>query len=194
MLWPWGAATAMTLPSFKSLFGLRGAVVSAVPLVWGIANLAGLDTPCVEGANGELDTNYEGKADAAIDALLNGGYDFAAVHVEAPDEMAHAGDLAGKMEAIANVETRVVARVLDRLTKSGEDYRLMLISDHPTLMTTRMHDGGAVPCGIYDSRVVRAAVDAGKPCPTRKFSEEGLAGEAVVMDGTRLMGMLFERE
>ena len=107
MIWPWGAATAMDLPSFRETYGHHGTVVSAVPLVWGIANLAGLKVAHVEGANGDLDTNYEGKVQAALDALENGD-DFAVVHVEAPDEMAHAGDLGRKLEAIQNVEYRVV--------------------------------------------------------------------------------------
>jgi 2,3-bisphosphoglycerate-independent phosphoglycerate mutase len=192
MLWPWGAATAAQLLPFQSLFSQRGAVISAVPLVWGIASLAGLDVPKVEGANGELNTNYEGKADAALHALLEGGYDFAAVHVEAPDEMAHAGDLAKKLEAIQNVEARVVARLLTRLTQSGQDFRLLLISDHPTLLTTRMHDGSPVPFALYDSRLVKAALDAGQPAPKRKFCEEELASEPVLMDGTELMKLLFE--
>jgi 2,3-bisphosphoglycerate-independent phosphoglycerate mutase len=183
MLWPWGAATAMALPSFQNLFGHGGSVVSAVPLVWGLAGLAGLKTPRVEGANGELDTNYEGKADAAVAALLTEGADFAAVHIEAPDEMAHAGDLSGKLEAIRNVESRVVARIMESLAQSGEDFRLLIISDHPTLLTTRTHDGGPVPFAIYDSRAAQAQA--------RKFCEAELAGEPI-RRGTELMKLLFE--
>lgn len=192
MIWPWGAATAIALESFADKYGHGGSVVSAVPLVWGIAALAGLKTPRVPGANGDLDTNYEGKADAALGALLEDGDDFAAVHVEAPDEMAHAGNLAGKLEAIQNVESRVVARILDKLWDSGEDFRLLLLSDHPTLLTTRTHDGGPVPYAIYDSRTVRQALAVGGEAPRRKFCEKELLGEPVLMDGTRLMPMLFE--
>jgi len=192
IIWPWGAATAMALPSFQGVFGHGGSVISAVPLVWGIASLAGLKTPRVEGANGELDTNYEGKADAALRALFEEGDDFAAIHVEAPDEMSHAGDLPSKLKAIQNVESRVVARLLEGLAQKGEDFRLLLLSDHPTLLTTRMHDGSPVPFAIYDSRVVRDALAAGKPVPARKFCEVELAAEPVVA-GTSLMGMLFER-
>jgi len=191
MIWPWGAATAMVLPPFKSLFGRGGSVISAVPLVWGIACLAGLKTPRVKGANGELDTNYEGKADAALHALFEEGDDFAAIHVEAPDEMAHAGVLPSKLKAIQNVESRVVARLLEGLAKKGEDFRLLLLSDHPTLLTTRMHDGSPVPFAIYDSRIVHEALAAGKPVPARKFCEKEVAAEPVVT-GTSLMGMLFE--
>ncbi len=193
MIWPWGAATAVELPSFATKYGHGGSVISAVPLVWGIARLAGLKTPKVPGANGELDTNYEGKADAAVEALLAGGDDFVAVHVEAPDEMAHAGDLAGKMEAIQNVEQRVVARLLDKLTHGGEDFRLLLLSDHPTLLTTRTHDGSPVPYALYDSRRVSAAVREGRPAPRRKFCERELLCEPVRMDGTQLMPLLFEQ-
>ena len=126
----------------------------------------------------------------ALDALTAGD-DFAAVHIEAPDEMAHAGDLGRKLEAIQNVESRVVAPILSELTARGEDFRLLLLSDHPTLLTTRTHDGSPVPYAIYDSRTVAAARAAGKPAPARKFCEAELANEPVLMDGTDLMKLLF---
>ena len=192
MIWPWGAATAMELPSFREKYGHFGTVVSAVPLVWGIAGLAGLKTPHVEGANGDLDTNYEGKVQCALDAL-DAGDDFAAVHIEAPDEMAHAGDLGRKLEAIQNVESRVVGPLLNQLMGRGEDFRLLLLSDHPTLLTTRTHDGSPVPYAIFDSRTVRRALDAGKEPPMRKFCEEEMMCEPVLMDGTDLMRLLFEQ-
>ena len=193
MIWPWGAATAVRLPSFREKYGHWGTVVSAVPLVWGIAGLAGLKTPHVEGATGDLDTNYEGKVRCALDALAAGD-DFAAVHIEAPDEMAHAGDLGRKLEAMQNVESRVVAPILSELTARGEDFRLLLLSDHPTLLTTRTHDGSPVPYAIYDSRTVAAARAAGRPAPMRKFCEEELASEPVLMDGTDLMKLLFDHD
>lgn len=192
MIWPWGAATAMELPSFQEKYGHYGSVVSAVPLVWGIAGLAGLKTPKVEGANGDLDTNYEGKVQCALDAL-DSGDDFAAVHIEAPDEMAHAGDLARKLEAIQNVEYRVVGPLLNQLMGRGEDFRLLLLSDHPTLLTTRTHDGSPVPYAIFDSRTVRRALQDGKEPPIRKFCEEEMMCEPVLMDGTDLMRLLFEQ-
>ena len=191
MIWPWGAATAVRLPSFREKYGHWGTVVSAVPLVWGIAGLAGLKIPHVEGANGDLDTNYEGKVRCALDALASGD-DFVAVHIEAPDEMAHAGDLSRKLEAIQNVESRVVAPILDELTARGEDFRLLLLSDHPTLLTTRTHDGSPVPYAIYDSRTVDKALRERRPIPVRKFCEEEMLCEPVLMDGTDLMRLLFE--
>ena len=193
MIWPWGAATAMRLESFEKKYHKRGSVISAVPLVWGIASLGGLKTPRVEGANGDLDTNYEGKVDRALQALLRDGDDFAAVHVEAPDEMAHAGSLERKLEAIRRIDARVVGPLLDRLTASGEDFRLLLLSDHPTLLTTRTHDGSPVPYAIYDSRAVRAALTAGRPAPTRKFCEREFAAQPLMNEGTRLMNALFEQ-
>ena len=193
MIWPWGAATAMKLTSFEEKYHKRGSVVSAVPLVWGIASLGGLKTPRVAGANGDLDTNYEGKVDRALTALLAKGDDFAAVHVEAPDEMAHAGNLERKLEAIRRIDARVVGPLLNRLTESGVDFRLLLLSDHPTLLTTRTHDGTPVPYAIYDSRVVARALAEGKPALSRKFSEKEFAAAPLQDDGTRLMSMLFEQ-
>ena len=192
MIWPWGAATAVRLPAFRETYGHYGSVISAVPLVWGIAALAGLKTPRVEGANGDLDTNYEGKVCCALDALAAGD-DFVAVHIEAPDEMSHAGDLGRKLEAIQNVECRVVMPLLNQLMGRGEDFRLLLLSDHPTLLTTRTHDGSPVPYAIFDSRVVRKALSEGKEPPLRKFCEEEMLCEPVLMDGTDLIKLLFEQ-
>ena len=150
-IWPWGPGSAMTLESFESLYHKKGSAVSAVPLVWGIAGLCGVDTPRVEGATAELDTNYEGKVEAVL-AALAGGADFCCVHVEAPDECAHAGDVEGKLEAIRRLDSRVVAPLLARLGDIDPDYRILLLSDHPTLLETRGHDGNPVPFAIYDSR------------------------------------------
>ena len=194
LIWPWGAATAMNLDSFAQKYGHGGSVISAVPLVWGIAALGGLKTPRVPGANGDLDTNCEGKVDAALRALLTDGDDFAAVHVEAPDEMAHAGSLEKKMQAIRMVNDRIVEPLLTRLTASGEPFRLLLLSDHPTLLTTRTHDGAPVPYAIYDSRVAADAEAAGKPALTRKFCEKTAADAPLLDDGTKLMALLFEQE
>jgi len=160
-IWPWGPGSAMTLESFESLYQKKGSAVSAVPLVWGIAGLCGVDTPRVEGATAELDTNYEGKVEAVLEAL-EGGADFCCVHVEAPDECAHAGDVEGKLEAIRRLDGRVVAPLLARLGGIDPDFRILLLSDHPTLLSTRGHDGNPVPFAIYDSR------NPGEP---RKFDE-----------------------
>ncbi len=150
MIWPWGAGRAMQLPNFAEKYGKTGVVISAVPLVWGIATLMGLPHPHVEGATGDLDTNYAGKVAAAVKALRDGA-DFAAIHVEAPDEMTHAGDLEKKLEAIRRLDSQVVAPLLKQLPALG-DFRILMLSDHKTLMSTRTHDGKPVPFAIYDSR------------------------------------------
>lgn len=184
LLWPWGAGKATALPPFAEKYHHSGAVISAVPLVWGIANLAGLPFPQVEGANGELDTNYEGKVNALLSALKNGD-DFAAIHVEAPDEMTHAGDLPKKLEAIRRLDRLVIAPLLAELPKIDPDFRILLLSDHPTLIPTRTHDGSPVPYAIYDSR---------NPGIPGKFSESAAKMGPHLENGDLLMPQLFDLE
>lgn len=150
-IWFWAEGTAITLPALTHRFGVSGFVVSAVPLVRGIGALAGLDSRPVEGATGELDTNYEGKADAVV-AGLSAGYDFAVLHIEAPDECTHNGDTKGKLQAIEWIDSRTLPRLLDGLTANGDEYRLLVLSDHKTLTATRGHDGEPVPYILYDSQ------------------------------------------
>lgn len=182
MIWPWGAGRAMLLPDFRAKYGHSGAVISAVPLVWGIAELAGLPHPEVEGATGDLDTNYAGKVEAALTALAAGD-DFAAIHVEAPDEMTHAGALDKKLEAIRRLDKLVVAPLLERLPALG-DFRILMLSDHKTLMSTRTHDGKPVPFAIYDSR---------RPGKPSRLDETTAAGGVWVPEGHDIMARLFER-
>ena len=150
-IWFWAEGTAVELPDFEKSFGKRGAVISAVPLCHGIAALTGLEPVTVEGATGELETNLEGKVDAAIAALEK--YDFAAIHVEAPDECTHNGDLKGKIQAIEWLDSRVTRPLLEKLDERGLDYRLLMLSDHKTLTSTRGHDAEPVPFLLYDSTV-----------------------------------------
>ena len=183
-IWPWGPGSAMSLASFDSLYHKKGSAISAVPLVWGIAGLCGVDTPRVEGANAELDTNYEGKVEAVLEAL-RGGADFACVHVEAPDECAHGGDVEGKCEAIRRLDARVVGPLLDRLGEIDPEYRILILSDHPTLLNTRGHDGNPVPFAIYDSR------NPGMPV---KFDEKhARATGDHLAEGPMLLRALFEQ-
>ncbi|MBQ2947867.1 MAG: phosphoglycerate mutase [Clostridia bacterium] len=181
-IWPWGPGSAMTLESFESLYQKKGSAVSAVPLVWGIAGLCGVDTPRVEGATAELETNYEGKVEAVLEALRTGA-DFCCVHVEAPDECAHAGDVEGKLEAIRRLDSRVVRPLLERLGDIDPEYRILLLSDHPTLLSTRGHDGNPVPFAIYDSR---------NPGAPRKFDEQhARATGDFLAEGPMLLRALF---
>ena len=150
--WFWGAGTRPALTSFEGKTGKRGVMISAVDLLKGLAVGAQMDRVLVEGANGGLDTNYEGKADAAVKALLEDGYDFAYVHVEAPDEMGHQGSTEDKIKAIEYLDGRVIGRITGRLDQAGEDYRIMVLPDHPTPIKVRTHTKDPVPYMIYDSR------------------------------------------
>lgn len=183
MIWPWGAGRAMLLDDFTKKYGVQGSVISAVPLVWGIAELAKLKHPHVEGATGDLDTNYQGKVDAAI-AALKAGDDFVGIHVEAPDEMTHAGDLEKKLEAIRRLDKLVVKPLLEKLPELG-DFRILMLSDHKTLMSTRTHDGKPVPFAIYDSR---------KPGQPSRLDEATAEKGVWVPEGRDIMGRLLEVE
>lgn len=153
--WFWGAGTRPALSDFREKFGKKGIMISAVDLLKGIAIGAGMDCAQVAGANGGLDTNYEGKARAAADALLKEGYDFAYIHVEAPDEMGHQGSARKKVQAIENIDRRVLEPLLRQMDASGEPYRLLLLPDHPTPVRLRTHVAEPVPYLLYDSTTPR---------------------------------------
>ena len=149
--WFWGAGTKPALTSFEENYHKKGVMISAVDLLKGIAVGAGMKNLIVEGANGGLNTNYEGKAQAAVDALLKDGYDFAYIHVEAPDEMGHQGSIERKIQAIQNLDQRVIRIVKEQMDASGEDYRLLILPDHPTPIRVRTHTADPVPYLLYDS-------------------------------------------
>ena len=149
-IWFWAEGTAVSLPGFKQEYGCDGAVISAVPICHGIGVLRGLEMVEVPGATGELDTNFEGKLEATWQKLNE--YDFVCLHLEAPDECTHNGDLAGKIQAIEWLDSRLVTPLLARMEDAGMEYRIMLLSDHKTLTSTRGHDGDPVPFLLYDSR------------------------------------------
>ena len=150
--WFWGAGTRPALTSFTEKTGKRGVMISAVDLLKGIAVGSGMDNLSVEGANGGRHTNYKGKAMAALDALLEKGYDFAYVHIEAPDEMGHQGLLKEKIQAIESTDREIVRTLTEGLEKAGEDYRMLILPDHPTPIRIRTHSAGPVPYLLYDSR------------------------------------------
>ena len=126
-------------------------MISAVDLLKGIAVGAGLTNIIVDGADGTLETNYEGKAQAAVDALTKDGYDFAYIHVEAPDEMGHQGSLERKIKSIEYLDQRVIRLVKEGMDASGEDYRILVMPDHPTPLALRTHTSDPVPFMLYDS-------------------------------------------
>ena len=149
--WFWGAGTRPDLTSFEELYHKKGKMISAVDLLKGIAVGAKMDIAQVVGANGGLYTNYEGKAQAAVDALLKEGYDFVYIHVEAPDEMGHQGSVEKKRKAIEFLDERVIKYVLERLKNSGEGFRMLVLPDHPTPICVRTHTSDPIPYLLYDS-------------------------------------------
>ena len=157
-LWYWGAGTRPSLQSFQEKTGLKGAMVSAVDLLKGIAVGAGMQVCQVEGATGSIDTNWEGKAQAAIDALLKDGCDFVYIHVEAPDEMAHQGLTGEKVKSIEYLDSRVLAPVWKAVRDAGEECRILVLPDHPNLLRLRTHTADPVPYVLYDSTRQRKAI------------------------------------
>ena len=182
--WFWGAGTKPSLTSFEEKYHKKGVMISAVDLLKGIAAGAGMDNIIVEGANGGLDTNYEGKAEAAVKALLEDGYDFAYIHVEAPDEMGHQGSVQRKIKAIEYIDARVIKYVVERMDASGEEYRLLVLPDHPTPIRVRTHTAAPVPYLLYDSS---------RPLDnTWNYNEEEAAASGnYIAEGHTLMEHLF---
>ena len=150
-LWFWGAGTKPKVQNFKEKTGLSGAMISAVDLLKGIAVGAGMKVYNVPGATGSIDTNWEGKAQAAIDALLKDGCDYAYIHVEAPDEMGHQGRVEDKVKSLEYLDSRLFALVKQAMEAAGEDYRMLILPDHPTPLRIRTHTSNPVPYLLYDS-------------------------------------------
>ena len=151
--WFWGAGTKPILTSFEEKFHKSGAMISAVDLLKGIAVGAKMYNIDVAGANGGLHTNYEGKAQAAVDVLLKDDFDFVYLHVEAPDEMGHQGSIKRKIQAIEYLDKRVIKLVKRQMDTSGVDYRMLVLPDHPTPVRLRTHTSEPVPYLLYDSTV-----------------------------------------
>lgn len=184
--WFWGAGTKPMLSSFYEKTGKKGAMISAVDLLKGIAVGAGMDNIHVEGANGGLHTNYAGKAEAAVKALTDDGYDFVYIHVEAPDEMGHQGSVERKVQAIEYLDEKIIGPVADALTQAGVDYRMLILPDHPTPIRVRTHTSDSVPYMLYD---------ATKPEEqTWNYSEaEAKQSGNFVAHGYEMMDKLFSR-
>lgn len=182
--WFWGAGTRPELKSFQEKTGKRGVMISAVDLLKGIAVGTGMDNIVVEGANGGLHTNYEGKARAALEALLNQNYDFAYIHVEAPDEMGHQGLLEEKIQAIENIDKYIVKVLVEELEQSGEDYRILILPDHPTPIRVRTHTSEPVPYLLYDNRKAIGSQE--------EYSEETATSNGILWkDGYTLIDYLL---
>ncbi len=149
-IWLWGEGTKPQVEDFYKKNGVKGCVVSAVDLLKGIGKCANMSTPNVLNATGYLDTNFEGKATAGIEAFKN-GTDFVYLHIEAPDECGHRGEAANKVKAIEEIENRAFKPILQYLNSTGEHYRILIMPDHPTPLQTKTHSREPVPYLIYDN-------------------------------------------
>ena len=185
-IWFWGAGTKPMLSNFYEKTGKKGIMISAVDLLKGIAVGAGMDNAYVEGANGGLHTNYEGKMQAAVDALVKEDYDFAYIHVEAPDEMGHQGSADRKVEAIEYLDQKIIGPLVKNLEDNNIDFRLLVLPDHPTPVRVRTHTAGDVPYLLYDSTL---AIEA-----SWSYNEtDALKSGNMMEEGHRLIDKLFER-
>ncbi|HOV52232.1 MAG TPA: cofactor-independent phosphoglycerate mutase [Methanothrix sp.] len=181
MIWLWGQGPAPAMPSFQSKFGLQGAMISAVDLLKGIGAYARLRVISVPGATGTINTNYEGKVQAALQALK--ALDFVYLHVEAPDEASHEGELDEKIRAIELFDRRVVGPVIEGLRSSGEDWRVLLMPDHATPISIKTHSRDPVPFAMVGEGIA--------PDSVNRFDEaEAKRGGFGLTDATSLMGML----
>ena len=185
-IWFWGAGTKPCLTSFEEKTGKRGVMISAVDLLKGIAVGAGMKVVKVEGADGTLHTNYEGKAQAVVDSLLKDGYDFAYVHVEAPDEMGHQGSLERKVKSIELLDSRVVKVIKEQMDASGEEYRMLVTPDHPTPIALRTHTSDAIPFILYDNTMERR-------CIAKSNEKEAKDSGFLLENGYELIELLFEK-
>ncbi len=182
--WFWGAGTKPMLSSFEEKTGKKGMMISAVDLLKGIAVGASMGVVEVEGANGGLHTNYEGKMQAAVDALTKDGYDFVYVHVEAPDEMGHQGSVERKVQAIEYLDERVIGPLESKLKEQNVDFRMLVLPDHPTPIRVRTHTNKEVPYMLYDSTAEQAN--------TWNYNEqEGTASGNYVAEGHTIIDRLF---
>ena len=181
-VWFWGAGTKPTLDTFFSKFGLKGAIVSAVDLLKGIAKGTEMYAPCVKGATGTLSTNWKGKVEAVKDCFKS-GIDYVYLHFEAPDECGHQGDIPGKIAAIEKVD-EALGELKEFLDSTGEDYKIAVLPDHPTPIEVRTHTSSPVPYMMYDSR---KPVDSGL-----KYNEKDAQNGEYLDNGQMIIAKMTE--
>jgi 2,3-bisphosphoglycerate-independent phosphoglycerate mutase len=190
LIWLWGEGKMPSVPTLTERFNISGTMISAVDLLKGLGVLAGLSVANVEGATGFIDTNYEGKAQAAIDALRR--QDFVFVHLEAPDESGHQGSLKNKITAIEDFDGRIVQPIVKSLRCSNVDFRVVVTMDHFTPLSLRTHVSDPVPTILYDSREQKNGSD-------HLFSEASCTVYSrlknnAINNGHQLIEKLFEQE
>lgn len=185
-IWLWGQGTAPEMPTLEELYGITGSVISAVDLVKGIGHYAKMNVIDVPGATGYLDTNYEGKVDYAIESLNS--CDLTMIHIESTDETGHVGKAELKVQAVEDFDKRVVGRVLEKI-KAFKDYRILVMSDHPTPIDIRTHTSDPVPFAILDSS------DDSVRNEGHVYTEDSASNsETFIDDGWKLMGMLLNKK
>lgn len=185
-IWLWGEGRKPMLENFEEKNGVKGSVVSAVDLLKGIGICAGMETPEVKGATGYIDTDFEGKTNAAIESFKNGA-DLVYLHFEAPDECGHRGEAENKVKAIEMIDSRALKPMLEYFEESGEDFRILIMPDHPTPLETMTHSSSPVPYMIYDSRKDLNGAEA--------FNEKSAAASGIfVSHGPEIMDKLLEKK
>ena len=184
-IWLWSPGKKPALPSFKEKWGLKAAVISAVDLIKGIGICAEMTSIDVEGATGNVHTNYEGKAEAAINAFKE-GYEYVYVHVEGPDECGHRAETDNKVLSVELIDKKILKPVYEYLSASGEDFKIMILPDHPTPVRLRTHTIDPVPFMIYSSREDKAGVST--------FTEDTARDTGLyIASGYTLMELLTEK-
>jgi 2,3-bisphosphoglycerate-independent phosphoglycerate mutase len=189
-IWLWGEGKMPSVPTLPERFGISGSMISAVDLLKGLGVVGGLSVINVPGATGYIDTNYEGKARAASDALLNG--DFVFVHLEAPDEAGHQGSLADKLTAIEDFDRRIVLPIVTDLRNRHEDFRVIVTMDHFTPLALRTHVSDPVPTLLYDSRELQAG--SGLPFSEKTCHEHDTVAGNRLKTGHQLIEKLLRHE
>lgn len=157
-IWLWGEGVRANLVNFRDKFGVKGSMISAVDLLKGIGKFSGMNVVEVEGATGYIDTNFEGKANAAIEEFKN-GQDFVYVHVEAPDECGHRNEIENKPKSISIIDKTILGPVTEYLESTGERYKVLVTPDHATPLSLKTHTNDPVPFFIYDSEIKKNGVD-----------------------------------
>jgi len=184
-VWIWGQGRKPRLTSFFDKYKVTGITISAVDLIKGIGVCAGLPAVDVPGATGTLHTDFDGKAAAAIEQFKR-GVDFIYLHVEAPDECSHQGDLEGKIKSIEMIDEKIIGPIVDYLASSGKDYRVLVVPDHQTPMRMRTHASDPVPLVFYDSKEEKPR------CEGRTFCEKaGMASGIYFDNGFKLTDFFF---
>jgi len=193
-IWLWGQGSKPRLDNFYGKYALSGAVISAVDLLKGIAKCAGMEVIEVEGATGNIHTNFAGKAKAAVDALTS-GKDFVYLHIEAADECGHRGEVENKVCAIEQID-KVTEYIINELDKFGEDYSVLLLPDHPTPLATKTHSSAPVPYALYrkGKHDSTGSVTAEEKDRMRRYTEAEAADTGVfVAQGHTLMDIFLQK-